>query len=218
MLRGSSTLLQRSPYVFNETIKIIYNYKELKDIDIDRYDINKEIIKDAYDKIYESLQKDSIESPTYTLISKIMLGCYGSIPAFDINMKEVLEFSTIKDGNAFVNELNKIQDFYESNFDFIKNENWNNYKKARIFDMFAFVRGCELFTWEKLIKELNKGKIKLSEFLDRLTNVIDKKKEADIQILINDNKIKFEIMSNINEGLDVFKEIIKSKINNNGNE
>ena len=81
MLRGSSPLLSKNPTVLVPVIEFIAA-NQLFDIDLDSYNNHEARLRiiNAYIGIRDSLQP---LNPSHTLISKIMLGVYTCIPAFD---------------------------------------------------------------------------------------------------------------------------------------
>jgi hypothetical protein len=83
MFRGSSFLLQKSAKYFVKTIEYINSLEEeLWKIDVDNYD---NAIIDRLIEIYNKLDKLVIEglSRSITLVTKIMLGVFGFVPAYD---------------------------------------------------------------------------------------------------------------------------------------
>ena len=81
MLRGSSFLLEKSVRHYSELIKELVKFdKKIWDIDVDRYnDSNIKMLLDFKDVIRKTLGEKSSD----TLITKIMLGIFGNVPAFD---------------------------------------------------------------------------------------------------------------------------------------
>lgn len=156
MYRGSSFLLQNNYSIYLDLIDYL---SELDDdcwnIDLDFYtDENIERILEIYKGIREKILKEEKHKDS-TLITKIMLGVFGNIPAFDQfflkGMKSIngKGFTTVNKTN-----LKKIGDYYKENkevFDKIKIEcksfenNNNNkiriYPKAKLLDMVFFIEG-----------------------------------------------------------------------------
>ncbi|HCN38100.1 MAG TPA: hypothetical protein DIS94_10370, partial [Bacteroidetes bacterium] len=90
--------------------------------------------------------------PTDTLISKIMLGVFGNIPAFDDNFKKGFGVGKINNKN-----LEKVKLFYEANkfeldafhneiltLSFNNNGNKFNYPISKIIDMIGFIEGLKI--------------------------------------------------------------------------
>jgi hypothetical protein len=118
MFRGSSFLLQKSAKYFIKTIEYINSLeKELWKIDVDNYDdriINKLI------EIYNKLEELVVEgrSRSITLVTKIMLGIFGFVPAYDEYFCE--SFRKIAKGKCGFRSFNResleiIKEFYNCN-------------------------------------------------------------------------------------------------------
>lgn len=161
MLRGSSFLLEKSVKHYQPTIEYISTLKkDTWDIDVDSYcDENYEIIMDIYNNL-----KDTLEIKNHahlTIITKVMLGVFGIIPAFDDyfvkSMKNIFGsrsgFSSVS-----IKSLNNIKEFYSANEiaindiakdTFLTNFDTGqrttlNYPKAKIIDMYGFTFGYQL--------------------------------------------------------------------------
>ena len=116
MYRGSSNLLERDYKVHIQAVEIINNYRQLR---CDKYN---EISSDKLNDILNLVSELSIYykkrhnvTPTDTLISKIILGSLGCLPAFDrffidgVNNQK-FSFKTLKRKS-----LLNLFDFYEDN-------------------------------------------------------------------------------------------------------
>ena len=155
MFRGSSFLLKKSVKCFQPTIEYIATLdKSVWTIDVDNY--NEQNIQTII-KIYNDIKERLIEKDNQdlTLITKILLGVFGFIPAFDKYFCDTFrQISNGKCGFRVVNEnsLNFIQQFYEANRDaidqlaegtftkdFTTGEAKINYPKAKIIDMYGFI-------------------------------------------------------------------------------
>ena len=158
MFRGSSFILQKSVKHFEPTIRYIATLdKSVWDIDVDKYNEGntKKIIK-IYDEIKIRLIHD--RNTHLTLITKILLGVFGFIPAFDTYFCN--SFRKISDGNPNFRSVNEqslffLNSFYNSNkekidklsreivtTDFLTGEKTKlNYPKAKIIDMYGFTTG-----------------------------------------------------------------------------
>ena len=159
MFRGSSFLLQKSAKCFQPTIEYISGLdKKNWLIDVDSYtEQNIEKIIEIYLGIKKALIKNG--NMDLTLITKIMLGVFGFVPAFDQyfcnTFREI--FNEKRCGFRKVNykSLGCIKAFYESNkltIDTIANQTFTinflsgektriNYPKAKIIDMYGFALG-----------------------------------------------------------------------------
>jgi len=164
MLRGSSFLLDKSVKHYDDTITYISKCDEKYwDIDVDDYsDENIAIILGVYNSVKKSLvEKGRVHR---TLVTKVLLGVFGFIPAFDAYFCE--SFKAIYKHDPQDKELNTkcaftvvnrdslkcIKSFYESNkeaidsladstytFDYATGKKSQvKYTKAKIIDMYGF--------------------------------------------------------------------------------
>jgi hypothetical protein len=158
MFRGSSFILQKSAKHFQPTIRYVATLdKSVWTIDVDCY--NDENIQTIL-KIYEAVKKLLIlnNNSDLTLITKILLGVFGFIPAFDNNFCDSFrEIFQRQCGFRKVNtkSLSCIKRFYDANrveidklsnniftTDFITGEKTEiNYPKAKIIDMYGWIVG-----------------------------------------------------------------------------
>ncbi|MCL4483086.1 MAG: hypothetical protein M1445_10865 [Bacteroidetes bacterium] len=157
MLRNSF-LLQKSIKHFEPTIRYIATLdKSVWEIDVDKYDEkNIQTIIKIYNDIKSLLIKKN--NSDLTLITKVLLGVFGFIPAFDNYFGN--SFRAISDGQCGFRKVNVksltfIKTFYESNkatidklssetftTDFITEKKTTvNYPKAKIIDMYGFTAG-----------------------------------------------------------------------------
>jgi hypothetical protein len=158
MFRGSSFLLQKSVKHFEPTIRYIASLdKSVWKIDVDDYnEKNVETIIGIYKDIKERLILNG--NSDLTLITKILLGVFGFIPAFDDYFGN--SFRAISGGQCGFRKVNVksltfIKTFYESNketidrlsvetftTDFMTGQKTTiNYPKAKIIDMYGFSFG-----------------------------------------------------------------------------
>jgi hypothetical protein len=155
MLRGSSYLLTKSPACLKPLIKHIQK-SNVWDIDVDKYtDENIDKLIEEYKEIEKILKEKILEKlPTYTLVTKIMLGVYGNVPAFDVNFTATLkkEYKGKCRSTAFNTEsLKCIKDLYDKHkdefnqeikvLDFENKETELRYTKAKLVDMYGFQKG-----------------------------------------------------------------------------
>lgn len=158
MFRGSSFLLKRSVKHFEPTIRYIATLdKSVWEIDADNY--NEKNIQTII-KIYKDIKTYLIikDSSDLTLITKILLGVFGFIPAFDNyfgNSFRAIYGKKCGFRKANVKSLTFIKSFYESNkatidrlsmetftTDFMTGQKTTiNYPKAKIIDMYGFTAG-----------------------------------------------------------------------------
>ena len=160
MLRGSSFLLNKSAKHYEQLVKYIAESdKAVWSIDVDSYNdknINKicDIYKDIKDVVVDGEKKH------LTLVTKILLGVFGFIPAYDSYFGNTFR-KIFRDECGFrsVNKksLNCIKQFYEANKKAIDDHSsrifvkvfstGNNskimYTKSKIIDMYGFTKGLK---------------------------------------------------------------------------
>lgn len=160
MLRGSSFLLQKSAKYFEPVIEYISTLdKNVWLVDVDKYDSkNIQLICDIYSEIKGKIIDG--KSSDLTLITKIILGVFGFIPAFDQFFTNTFREIYGKDcGFRRLNHksLQLVKDFYDSNktaidsisadiftTDFVTGLKTEiNYPKAKIIDMYGFTKGLK---------------------------------------------------------------------------
>lgn len=173
MLRGSSVLFkENSPASLRNVVDCIANTKEeVWDIDVEQYGDEKcrQQIIELYDSIKRALTDGSshfdckgnqippFENPSRTLVTKIMMGVFGIVPAFDTFFCDV--FGSLYHGKGFHSGnfshdcLAAIYNFYLQNkqqLDSIKIAvidfdgkpiEGMYYKKAKLIDMYGFTKG-----------------------------------------------------------------------------
>lgn len=153
MMRGSSFLLERSSHHYAKLIRVFANMdKEMWEIDVNNYNDNN---IDKIIKCKESIicALGSKNSKTWdNKVSKIMLGVFGNIPAYDRYFKRFLK------GKEYcqtfnVRSLKQIKEFYDDNKveidkvdiktrDFLTLKETNVcYTKAKLIDMYGFIVG-----------------------------------------------------------------------------
>lgn len=148
MMRGSSFLLEKSVRNFiNLIIAISKMNTKLWEVDVDKYDEeNIKLLLDCKQKIIDALGKEN--KPTDTLVTKIMLGVFANIPAFDQYFRKSFELNSVNKGS-----LLNIKNFYDANkdafdsfkiytFDFLTSKQTDIiYSKAKLIDMYGFIAG-----------------------------------------------------------------------------
>lgn len=167
MLRGSSKLLQKSPACLIPLIEHVSKSADiLWELDLDNYTKdNIGILIGEYKCIYSILQdilNNRVENtkkikPSITLITKIMLGVYSNIPAFDTNFCEAFRsifgnecgFRSVDDKS-----LSRLAMFYNENksafereihiIGFNGNPTNTKYNMVKLIDMYGFMKGTEL--------------------------------------------------------------------------
>lgn len=148
MMRGSSFLLEKSVRHYKNLIIAISEMNpKLWEIDVNNYsDENIQLLLNCKTDIVEALGRNY--NPSDTLISKIMLGVFANVPAFDQYFGKSMHMYTFNERS-----LRKIKDFYEDNkleidyfkiqtFDFLTSEETDiYYSKAKLIDMYGFMDG-----------------------------------------------------------------------------
>ena len=160
MLRGSSFLLQMNPSYLIPLVEYINSNEGdiMFDVDVNSYDQNSDIILSSYDKIKSLLmpKPESKTIPSKTLVTKIMLGVFGCVPAYDRYFIETFK----SDGVGFCSpklspkSIEYISIFYTRHKteidnlienskvkDFYGNETGFKYPIAKIIDMYGFQKG-----------------------------------------------------------------------------
>lgn len=162
MYRGSSSILQHSCHFLKKPLMVIAKYnKRIWEIDVDAYSSeNIKLILECGKEIQESLKNSITDNKSSdTLITKIMLGVFGNVPAYDTYFKKTIKEHGI---SQTLNEksLEKISQFYKQNADIIDKLSKETktvdflsglctkreYTKAKIIDMYGFKKGFEMST------------------------------------------------------------------------
>lgn len=161
MLRGSSQLIkENSPASLKPVIECIANTpEEIWSIDVEQYKEKQDELIELYKSIEKALIEGSSKKdcdgkplktfkPTCPLITKIMMGVFGIVPAFD-----TFFCKTFGDYRFDEKALNSIYEFYKTNKDAIdtikipvmdfdgKAIPGLYYKKAKLIDMYGFTSG-----------------------------------------------------------------------------
>jgi len=159
MYRGSSFLLNKSAHVYVPLIEYLSTLDDsIWEIDAHSLVQNSEELIDIYGHIRSRLIPS--RSTHIVLTTKIMMGIFGSVPAFDSFF--VLAFKEIFKGRCAFSSFNKvslscIEEFYLANqesIDFeahkIKTLNFDggtkghSYTRAKVIDMYGFTKGLEI--------------------------------------------------------------------------
>ncbi len=153
MLRGSSFLQSKSMKVYEPLIHAISNENPiLWEIDANNYSPdNIHSILGFRKKVIQIL--DFRNGPSDILVTKIMLGVFGNVPAFDSYFKKGFGVSTFGKYS-----LEKVADFYKTNkdildqsrlktLDFSTGQPTNRiYTRAKVIDMVFFIEGSKTDT------------------------------------------------------------------------
>ena len=157
MYRGSTKLLQTSFKVYEPLIKnvIAKQVQEAWGIDVYNYKENTEMLINLYESIEKELKEILGKRSSETLITKIMLGIFGCIPAFDINVQKGLKRAGESYHKSFKQNISAIERIYIANrakIDMASNRyrvlnfgtgrpSTEHYTKAKIIDMVLFELG-----------------------------------------------------------------------------
>lgn len=147
MLRGSAELLQRSARHLIPLVSTIADApKELWELDVDGYDADGlDLLLGAAADIRHALRPLQASD---TLVTKVMLGVFGCVPAFDTYFKKGFGVSTFSSGS-----LRLVGDFYRANaekidglrpptLDFSSGRPTTRlYTRAKVVDMIFFIKG-----------------------------------------------------------------------------
>jgi len=170
MLRGSSDLLWKSLGFYKGIIKIISKYPDLWKVDLDNYnEKNIERMKEFYNDVKDYFKKENKDTKvSVTLITKILMGVYGCVPAVDDLFSKGVKKKSYKLGSKknFENILWNIKDIYSEHKEVIDKKSKEvttisfhtekhtniHYKKSKILDM--------IFWWEGYKLDKNKKKRK----------------------------------------------------------
>ena len=166
MLRGSSFLLQKSVKHYEPLIKYIIQLKKdnhnIWNIDAHNYNNNSiQTILEVYKNITSLIMGNDKSKRHLVLTTKIMLGVFGCVPAFDQyftnTFREICKNFHGKNGFRSVNKnnLKHIKNFYEANkevIEILRNKihtldfntgdfTQRKYTRAKIIDMYGFAKG-----------------------------------------------------------------------------
>ncbi len=148
MRRGSSFLLEKSVRNYRDLIISISKMNpKLWEIDVEDYDEeNIVLLLDCKKEIISALGNKN--NPSDILVTKIMLGIFANIPAFDqyfrksmkvhsFNRKSLLKIKKFYQGNK-----DAFESFRIKTFDFLTSKETRNvYTKAKLIDMCGFING-----------------------------------------------------------------------------
>ena len=143
MYRGSSFLLQKDYKVHKDAIKVILDnkYNSLWGIPINDYkkEYNKELLfditnklKEIYNKIRLSVKEKMPKNElSDTLITKILMGAYGCVPAYDRYFISGIRNEKAASGNFNKKSILELVDFYNKYYDDFENAR----KQMSVFGM-----------------------------------------------------------------------------------
>lgn len=141
MYRGSSFLLQKDYKVHIPVVKEILKKEYDCLFGIECRELRKKPVQDKLRKLeqfmescYEGIRKtvkSTEKSPSATLITKILMGTLGCVPAYDRYFIEGVKALKVTTGIYNMNSLLKLVDFYEANYDRLEKER----KKLKVYDL-----------------------------------------------------------------------------------
>jgi hypothetical protein len=146
MLRGSSDLLQRSLKYLEPPVTVLASASsDVWGIDAHNYSENRiDLLMETAKQLKSALPGGASD----TLVTKIMLGVFGSVPAFDTYFKKGFQVATF--GRK---SLRKVGRFYRENAEAIESHRVltldfhsgaatrRRYTRAKVIDMIFFVEG-----------------------------------------------------------------------------
>jgi hypothetical protein len=168
MYRGSSGLLQKNHLVHKGAVSIVFskNNQKLKcnhNTEVKRANINailqvKSELTVHYSSIHFTKGADIAKpiSPTDTLLSKIMLGTLGCVPAYDryfIDGLKEMQMEHMGFNDASLNELFNFIDSNKKEIEqaqkLIKTKTQNHYPLMKILDMYFWQVGYDKYVKQK---------------------------------------------------------------------
>ncbi len=164
MLRGSTVLLKKSARFYRRLLQVIVRCdKRLWEIDLPYSDEDIDLLLRVGKDFSEALENKASD----TLVTKIMLGVFANVPAFDDFVKRGFGMKHFR--NALDDEkcLKRVREFYQQNrsaidgyrpiytFDFHSGMVTDRrYTKAKIVDMVGFVEGQQINKAKKTTEKL----------------------------------------------------------------
>jgi len=145
MYRGSSNLLQKSVLHLVPVVETIADTDpSFWEIDADTYtESNIERLLD-----HSKILSGAIESLSDILVTKIMLGVFGSVPAFDTNFTKAFGVSKFnasalrKIGTFFHQNTDSLEKYRVPTLDFVTGKPAERlYTRAKVIDMAFFIEG-----------------------------------------------------------------------------
>ena len=145
MYRGRAALLQHSAQVLTPVVEVLSTSpSEIWSLDAERYDNNSlDLLLDCAHRVRQKLPGAASD----TLVTKVMLGVFGNVPAFDRYYRKGFASNRLNK-----NSLTKVKDYFDKyreevtslqipTLDFAGNETQYLYTQSKIIDMIFFVEG-----------------------------------------------------------------------------
>ncbi len=159
MYRGSSFLLWKDYLIHKDVVNLLLDKRHLRSIRVADYSeaVINEIgelcnsIRDRYAEIKEVNGKVKKVHATDTLVTKIVMGALGCVPAYDRYFIDGLRAKKIGTLNPSAVGLNAIVDFYRQNIDsfdqlqkHLKTKSGLSYPIMKLIDMYFWEIGAKL--------------------------------------------------------------------------
>lgn len=150
MLRGSSQLLKKSVKVYEPVIRAIASADDsVWDIDAHEYTpSNIKKIIGFEGTLQQALPASKSSPPSPTLVTKIMLGVFGNVPAFGTFFKDGFGVSTFgpkslsKVGQFYWDNESIVEKYRINTLDFLSGSpTKRRYSRAKVIDMVFFIEG-----------------------------------------------------------------------------
>ena len=129
MYRGSSFLLQKDYKIHIPVVKELLSEKYDTLVGIECSDLRKEsnqkllqdinsFLEQYYDKIRREVKEQDLKNKlSFTLITKILMGTLGCVPAYDRYFIAGIKNKKVATGNYNIKSIMQLVDFYEKNAD-----------------------------------------------------------------------------------------------------
>jgi hypothetical protein len=160
MYRGSSFLLHKDYKIHTKVVSIIMNYKGLAGISAEN--LRKKENLDLLEKISGEIRKaysneKENHNVTDTLVTKILLGTLGCVPAYDRYYVQAVKHYGVSKGGYNPDSVKKIAEYYiklqqTQEFEEIRQEQHLrgiDYPPMKLMDMCMWQAGNELFEKDK---------------------------------------------------------------------
>lgn len=165
MYRGSSFLLQKDYKVHIPVVKEILKEEYDCLFGIECLELRKKPIQAKLRKleqfmaaIYEGIRKTVVgtdKSPSATLITKILMGTLGCVPAYDRYFVDGIRELKVAPGVYNMNSLLKLVDYYEVNYDRLERER----KKLKVYGLpYPQMKMLDMGFWQ-IGSKLNDNKL-----------------------------------------------------------
>jgi hypothetical protein len=147
MFRGASHLLQGSMKHYIPLLEVIAGNRRMFELDVPDYDVASiPLLRAAFDEVQGAFPHPA----TPTLVTKVMLGVFGCVPAFDTYFKAGFDASTFGPKS-----LRRIREFYDAASEVIERhrvptldfetgrDTHFRYTAAKVIDMIFFIEGLK---------------------------------------------------------------------------